>query len=337
MIIQESKHDFDVAILGNGLSGSLLATILGKQGVSVALIDADQHPRFAVGESTIPHTSLVVSLLAEKYGLPELEHLVDTDGLAKHVCTTCGIKRHFGYVYHRLGQTYDPKEGLQFGTAAREENHWFRQDTDAYLHNLAVHYGAIPRQKTNVTGIEINKQGVKLQTSAGEEIRARYLVDGTGHKSIVAERFGLRQNPTRLKHHSRTLFTHMVDVPSFDEPNNPLPISYHKGTLHHCFERGWFWVIPFNNNPLSTNPLISVGLTIDPRRYPKPDMSAEQEFNDFLKRYPSVAEQFKDAHHLYVRRPEGMHAPVEPRQRLVGDGLGLLRAAEVEAARAARR
>ena len=76
--------------------------------------------------------------------------------------------------------------------------------------------------------------------------------------------------------------------------NNPLPISYHNGTLHHCFERGWFWVIPFNNNPLSTNPIISVGLTIDPRRYPKPEMSAEQEFNEFLKRYPSVAEQFKD-------------------------------------------
>src|SRR5437870_12701627 len=294
MIIQESKHDFDVAILGNGLSGSLLATILGKQGVSVALIDADQHPRFAVGESTIPHTSLVVSLLAEKYGLPELEHLVDTDGLAKHVCTTCGIKRHFGYVYHRLGQTHDVKEGLQFGTAAREENHWFRQDTDAYLHNLAVHYGAIPRQKTNVTSIQINKQVVKLRRSAGEEIHVRYLVDGTGHKSIVAERFGLRQNPTRLKHHSRPLFTHMVDVPPFDEANNPLPISYHKGTLHRCFERGWFWVIPFNNNPLSTNQLISVGLTIDPRRYLKPDMSAEAEFNEFVNRYPSVAEQFKD-------------------------------------------
>ena len=58
MIMQETKHDFDVAILGNGLSGSMLATILGKKGVSVVLIDAEQHPRFAVGESTIPHTSL---------------------------------------------------------------------------------------------------------------------------------------------------------------------------------------------------------------------------------------------------------------------------------------
>jgi len=294
MILQEAQHDFDVAILGNGLSGSLLATILGKQGVSTVLIDAEQHPRFAVGESTIPHTSLLISVLAEKYDLPELDDLVDANGLAKNVCTTCGIKRHFGYVFHRPGQTYDPKEGLQFGTSARDENHWFRQDIDAYLHNLAVHYGAVPRQKTKITGIEINESGVKLQTSQGEEIRARYVVDGTGYRSILADRFGLRENPTRLKHHSRTLFTHMVDVPPFDDAHNPLPISYHKGTLHHCFERGWFWVIPFNNNPLSTNPIISVGLTIDPRRYPKPEMAAEQEFNEFVQRYPSVAEQFKD-------------------------------------------
>lgn len=295
MILQETKRDFDVAILGNGFSGSLLATILGKQGISVVLIDADQHPRFAVGESTIPHTSLLISVLAEKYDLPELDYLIDAKGLAEHVCTTCGIKRHFGYVYHRPRQKYDPTEGLQFGTSARDENHWFRQDIDAYLHNLAVHYGAVPRQKTKITRVEIDGNGVRLQTSAGEEICTRYLVDGTGYKSILADRFGLRESPTRLKHHSRSLFTHMVDVPPFDDAHNPLPISYHKGTLHHCFERGWFWVIPFNNNPLSTNPIISVGLTIDPRRYPKPNMSAEQEFSEFVNLYPSVAEQFRNA------------------------------------------
>src|SRR5712692_5465849 len=222
MIMQESKHDFDVAILGNGLSGSMLATILGKQGVSVVLIDAEQHPRFAVGESTIPHTSLVVSLLAEKYGLPELEHLVDAESLAKHVCTTCGIKRHFGYVYHRPGQVYDRTEGLQFGTSARDENHWFRQDIDAYLHNLAVHYGAVPRQKTKVTSLEIDKQGVRMRLSTGEDIHARYLVDATGYRSVVADRYDLREKPTRFKHHSRSLFTHMVDVPPFDEEHNPL-------------------------------------------------------------------------------------------------------------------
>jgi FADH2 O2-dependent halogenase len=295
MISNESKRDFDVAILGNGLSGSMLATILARHGVSVVLIDSDQHPRFAVGESTIPHTSLLVSLLAEKYDVPELENLIHADTLAGHVATSCGIKRHFGYVYHRPHQRYDPREGLQFGTSARDENHWFRQDIDAFLHNLAVHYGAVSRQKTKVTNIAIDRNGVKLETLPGGEIHARFLADGTGHNSILAKALNLRDEPCRLKHHSRTLFTHMVDVPPFDEANNPLPISYHKGTLHHCFERGWFWVIPFNNHELSTNPLISVGLTIDPRRYPKPDISAEQEFIEFLKIYPSVAEQFENA------------------------------------------
>jgi FADH2 O2-dependent halogenase len=231
-----------------------------------------------VGESTIPHTSLLISLMAEKYGVPELDYLVYANRLADHVCTTCGIKRSFGFVYHRERKAYDPREGLQFGTSAKDENHWFRQDIDAYLYHLAIQYGAVPRQKTKVTELEIDEEGV--------------LVDGTGHKSVVADRFGLRENPTRLKHQSRTLFTHMVDVPPFDEAHNPLPLSYHKGTLHHCFERGWFWVIPFNNHERSTNPLISVGLTIDPRRYPKPDLTAEQEFHQFLERYPSVAEQF---------------------------------------------
>jgi len=47
MVIQETKHDFEVAILGNGLSGSMLGTILGKKGASVVIIDEDQHPRFA--------------------------------------------------------------------------------------------------------------------------------------------------------------------------------------------------------------------------------------------------------------------------------------------------
>ena len=71
-----------------------------------------------------------------------------------------------------------------------------------------------PARRPKSPALRSTRKGVKLQTSAGEEIRARYLVDGTGYRSILADRFGLRENPTRLKHHSRTLFTHMVDVPA---------------------------------------------------------------------------------------------------------------------------
>jgi FADH2 O2-dependent halogenase len=295
MILHETEHSFDVAILGSGMSGSMLAAILAKQGVRVVLLDQETHPRFVVGESTIPHTSLLISLLAEKYEMPELEHIAYPDRLAKHVCTTCGIKRSFGFAYHRKGEIYDSREGLQFGTSSKDENHWFRQDIDSYLYHLAIHYGASPRQRTKVSSLEITDSGVKLQTSTGEEIHARYLVDGTGFKSVVADYYDLREKPTRLKHHSRSMFTHMVDVPPFEKDRNPLTLSWHQSTLHHCFERGWFWVIPFNNHELSKNPLISIGLTMDERRYPKSNQPAEQEFQQFLQQFPSVAEQFENA------------------------------------------
>lgn len=222
MVSHNSSTSFDVAILGSGMAGSIMAAILAKQGIRVLLIDSDVHPRFAVGESTIPHTSLLMSLLAEKYGLPELENTIFPERLAKHVCTTCGVKRTFGFAYHRAGTTYDRSQGLQFGTSAKDEHHWFRQDIDAYLFHLAIHYGAVPRQRTKVTALEIDAQGARLALSTGEEIHARYLIDGTGFRSVIAERYDLREKPTRLRHHSRTLFTHMLDVPAFDEADSTL-------------------------------------------------------------------------------------------------------------------
>src|SRR6476620_6241885 len=177
MILQDSVHNFDVAVLGSGMSGSIVAAILAKRGVSVLLLDSETHPRFAVGESTIPHTSLLISLLAEKYGMPELEYIVHPDRLAEHVCTTCGVKRTFGFAYHRPGESYDRRRGLQFGTSAKDENHWFRQDIDAYLFHLAVHHGAVPRQRAKVNSLAIDQEGVRLNLSSGEEIHARYLID----------------------------------------------------------------------------------------------------------------------------------------------------------------
>ncbi|MEW5985065.1 MAG: tryptophan 7-halogenase [Chloroflexota bacterium] len=294
-MVIETGNKYDVIILGTGMAGTIVGAILARQGVSVLLIDAKVHPRFAVGESTIPHTSLLLSLLAERYGVPDIEHIAFPDRIARYVCSSCGIKRSFGFAYHRPGQVYDPREGLQFGTSSKDENHLFRQDIDAYLLYVAVHYGAAVRQNTKVTEIAIDQQGVTLQTAVGEAFHAQYLVDGTGYESQLAQRYNLREKPTSLKHHSRTLFTHMIDVKPFQEGDNPLSLSWHQSTLHHVFERGWFWVIPFNNQPLSTNPLISVGLTIDPRRYPKPDMPPEREFQQFLDCFPSVAEQLKEA------------------------------------------
>ncbi|MDG4859722.1 FAD-dependent oxidoreductase, partial [Streptomyces sp. T-3] len=117
----------------------------------------------------------------------------------------------------------------------------------------------------------------------------------------LAQKFDLREQPARFKHHSRSMFTHYIGIKPYDEvchhPRSTRPPApWHGGTLHHMIERGWFWIIPFDNFKGSTSPLVSVGLTIDPRRYPKPtDMTAEEEFQSFLDQYPSVKRQFAGA------------------------------------------
>ena len=291
----ESGTTFDVAVLGSGISGAVLALILASQGVKVVMIESGVHPRFAVGESTIPHTSMLSSMLAEQYGLPELEIIAYPERIAKEVCSTCGIKRAFGYAYHRPGQEYDPSEGLLVGTSSKDETHLFRQDVDSWLTYAAVHRGAELRQATVVQSVDIDASGVMLTTSTGEEIRARYVVDGTGFRSVLAEKYQLREVPTRFEHHSRSMFTHMIDVGAFDVGHS-MQIPWEQSTMHHIFDRGWFWVIPFNNWDASTNPLVSVGLTVDPRMHPKPaGVTAEAEFQHFLDQFPSVARQFADA------------------------------------------
>jgi FADH2 O2-dependent halogenase len=214
----------------------------------------------------------------------------------------CGQKRNFGFVYHREGHPQDPGETNQLIISERQgtETHLFRQDTDAYLYHVAVGYGADPRMGTRVSDIKVEPdRGVLLRTEGGEEFHASYVVDGGGFRSPVAAAFGLREEPTRARTHSRALFTHMVGVTPYDQAPSASahaqPVPWHHGTLHHVFDGGWLWVIPFGNHEGSRNGLCSVGLTLDERVYPKPDCPPQQEFDAFLRRFPDIAEQFTKA------------------------------------------
>lgn len=295
--------EHDVIIIGSGIAGSMLGAILAKSGADVVLLDGAQHPRFAVGESTIPHLLVRLHILAERYGVPELRNLQDIGSVTKEIGSSFGVKRHFGFQLHRPGEEPDPRESCMAGTPKTlyKASHLFRQDSDAYLFQLAVHYGCEPRQNWRVADVDIDEDGVTVTGKNGETFRGRYLVDASGFRSPLADKLKLREEPTRLRHHSRSLFSHMIDVKPYDdvvtvpEKYKP-PIRWHEGTMHHTFERGWFWVIPFNNHAKSTNPAVSVGLTLDERMYPKPtDMTPEEEFLSFAAKFPAVARQFEGA------------------------------------------
>lgn len=151
--------------------------------------------------------------------------------------------------------------------------HLFRQDSDAFMFHTAIRYGCTARQDYEVQKIALGDDSVTILGADGGQYSARYLIDASGFRSPLAAELELRETPSRLDHHARSIFTHMIGVKSIEYRDTPPPAHvppepYASGTLHHLFEGGWMWIIPFDNHEGATNPLCSVGVQLDPRLVP---------------------------------------------------------------------
>jgi len=299
MASKEKK--FDVGIIGSGIAGSTLAAILARQGLSVIVFEAGTHPKFAIGESTILETSEMMRALAKFYDVPELAYY-SSENYFDYSGTSHGVKRHFGFVHHTSGKQTTPERTLQ-AIIPKEpyghEIHIYRQDSDYFLTSVAVSYGATVLQGVAVVDVEIKEGGVEISTSKDGAFKVDYVVDAGGGRSLLAQKHHARDY--NLETHTRGMFTHMIDVPcfhevSFSHEKNGVPFRWSEGTLHHIFKGGWLWVIPFNNHMESTNPLVSVGLLLDPRLYPvRKDISPEEEFYEVIEQFPDLKRQFLGA------------------------------------------
>ncbi len=299
----KTDGEFDVIIIGSGLAGSALAAILSRHGADVLVVDSGVHPRFAMGESTTSNTLIAYQALASRYDVPELETATSLDHSLAEIGPVFGVEEHLGFIMHQDGLEPNPHETLQVGNdrSHRRTGHLFRQDADAYLFHVAVGYGATVRQAWPVAVVEVSDHRVEVLSTGGERLTGRYLVDTSGPASPVARQFRLRESPTTLKHHSRALYTHMIDVRATDDclwmsKDDLPPVPWVAGTTHHLFERGYLWLTPFNNHARSTNPLVSVGLTFDERRYPRlSDVPPGEEFRHHVSRFPLLERIFADA------------------------------------------
>ena len=126
----------EVAIVGSGFAGSLLARVLAVIGYDVVLLERGTHPRFAIGESTTPLANLSLERLAARYGLADCHHLA-THGrwLAKLPELRRGLKRGFTYYRHHPGEPFGERgldsERLLVAASpedAPSDTHWVRAD-----------------------------------------------------------------------------------------------------------------------------------------------------------------------------------------------------------------
>jgi FADH2 O2-dependent halogenase len=298
---------YDILILGSGMAGSVIATILAKLGYKVLLVEKGVHPRFALGESSTLITAVIFKYLAEHYDIPEFVPLATYDG-AKCLDKPlhCGPKEYFHFFYHTPGNV-DPRIDGEYPELVSQIPYavpqYYRSDLDHRLVTLAIKYGVDYKELTTVAQLNFQEDGVTADMESEAEgkysVSAAYVVDGSGYKSLLSEMFGLRMADDKLDTplRSRSIFTHMRNVGSLEESvgqdtpqfNPHLSIDRRNATQHHCFDGGWYWFIPFDGG------ITSVGLSLDMDKFPMNDIDAELEFLKITSQFPIVQKMLSNA------------------------------------------
>src|SRR5204863_4645460 len=139
----------EVAIVGSGFAGSLLARVLTVLGYDVVLLERGTHPRFAIGESSTPLANLSLERIALRYGLPDCYSLAAHGRWLEHFLELRrGLKRGFTFYRHHPNQPFADNgfdsERLLVAASPHDaiaDTHWLRADVDHHFVRQAIAAG----------------------------------------------------------------------------------------------------------------------------------------------------------------------------------------------------
>jgi FADH2 O2-dependent halogenase len=314
------RVDGDVAVVGSGFAGSLIALALRRMGRRVVLIERGRHPRWAIGESSTPLANLLLEEIADRYELTRIRPFAKWGTWqAARPDIAGGLKRGFTFYFHSPGETLidDAGRSRQLMVAASPhdaigDTHWYRSEFDQMLVAEAQREGAIYLDETDLNRMEETPAHVVLEgVRGGRSIRATvgFVVDASGPRGFLWRALGLEERPFRWLPATEGLFTHFADVDRFADVlavSERPPYPPDAAALHHVFPGGWIWVLRFNNGVTSagaalTRPLATaVGAA-----------AGESGWTRLLATVPSVAAQFRRARPLrpFVHAPQlAVHA-----------------------------
>lgn len=159
-----SRSSFDVAIVGAGPAGAVLARRLAAAGLKTVLFEKERLPRYKTCGGGVQHR--VAKLLG--------------DDLTPVVRTTVD----------RIVFTYRLTRPIERVSPVPVIHMVMRDEFDAYLVDQAAKAGAEVRDRTRVDRVDCAPDGVLLTTAAGT-VRAAIVVGADGANSRVARDVGL--------------------------------------------------------------------------------------------------------------------------------------------------
>lgn len=304
----EKAEQFDVVVVGGGPSGSTVAAVTALRGRRALVLESERFPRYQIGESLLPSTV---------HGVCRLTGAADAVAAA-------GFTRKRGGTF-KWGSSEEPWT-FAFSVSPKMAGptafsyHVERMKFDEILLDNASRVGAEVRQQCAATRVleeDGRVTGVFYRDASGTEnlVRARYVVDASGHKSRIYRAVGgSREYSEYFK--SIALFGYFRNAKRQPEPN--------AGNIFCAtFENGWFWFIPLTPTMTSVGAVVGRDLAREIQGDP------EKMLYKLIGQCPSIADFLADAERITdgeygqvrVRKDYSYHNSVfwRPGFALVGD------------------
>ncbi len=290
----------DVIVIGGGPAGSTAATLLARKGRSVLLLERERFPRFQIGESLLPYSND----LFERLGVTE--QLEQGDFFPK-----------FGAYF----VTGDGKIGCDFRfdrNLAPQYHHSFQVRRSTFDHLLlknAAAAGVEVHEEAGVAAVVLDDpQRAVVKTSGGQEHSARFVIDASGHDSVVGNRIGDKSDIASLK--KIAFFAHYRGVERAEGRDAG-------NTVIVVLQNAWFWLIPISAE------VMSVGLVVDREHFVGCGLQPEELLKQTIAATPFVAERMRAAQRvteIYARKDFSyrMRNIVGENFALIGDAAGFL-------------
>jgi tetracycline 7-halogenase / FADH2 O2-dependent halogenase len=293
---------YDIAVIGSGFAGSLMAMIAQRLGLRVILLERGRHPRVVIGESSTPLSNLLLEELATRYELPNLKPLSKWGSWQEsHSELACGLKRGFSFFHHDGAGPIGREKQLLVAASPHDgiaDMHWYRADFDAFFVREARRLGVDYQDEVDLTEFAEDEHGACLRGERhghAVEVAAHFVVDATGPRGFLHRALKLGERPLPGFPATQALYSHFRGVRRLDAMNAvkldatpPYPVD--DAAVHHVFDGGWIWVLRFNNG------VTSAGIAATEALAEELQLTADaQAWDRVLERVPVLREQFAGA------------------------------------------
>lgn len=296
----------EVAIVGSGFAGSLLARVLAVQGYDVVLLERGTHPRFALGESSTPLGNLSLERIGVRYGLADCYQLATHGRWLEHFPELRrGLKRGFTFYRHHPHEPFADRgldsERLLVAASpsdALADTHWLRADVDHHFVRQAVAGGVDYRDRMSLASVEERSDGVLVcgtRDGMPLELHAGFLVDASGPGGFLARQLAIPSGVAATQTRSTLVASHFEGMRLVHDvapglPNGPYPDDW--AAVHHLVDEGWMYSLRFDHG------VTSAGFLLTPSGMASLNGEGEDAstvWNALLRRYPTLAELFAGA------------------------------------------